>query len=63
MELSHAAGLGYGVVVVAVVEVDVVAGAEVEGVVEASVVGADALASTITVRVLVDVSPQVSVAT
>ena len=51
-------------VVVAVVVADVGAGGEAGGVVEASFVGAvSALASTITVRVLVDVLPQVSVAT
>ena len=50
-------------VVVAVVVADVVAGEEEEAVVEASFVGADPLASTITVRVPVAVLPQVSVAT
>jgi hypothetical protein len=50
-------GIGYGVVVVAVVEADAVAG-------EASFVGTiDGLASMRTMRVLVAVLPQVSVAT
>ena len=55
--LSEATGVSYGVVVVAVVEADAVAG-------EAPFAGMiDGLASIITVRVLVAVLPKVSVAT
>ena len=63
MGLSHAAGLGYGVVEAVVEAVDASADGEEEAV-EAPFAGTnDGLASMITVRVVVAVLPQVSVAT